>query len=103
MENTPKLMVKTGASSLSTEMQSKFDITTDMEYRDTDNNNISMMVHRSGDATVSVHRAESVKVGKWETLTLDNGKKFQVKTIVVSQEGKKVNFKVFRDVEEEDN
>ena len=92
----PTTTQKNKMTKQTTTKQTQSDITKDISYEDTDNKRIGMYVHRSGNASISIHNTESVKVGKWETAKTDEGKTYKIKHIVIKQQdGKDIKLSIF--------
>jgi len=68
MENTKHTTKKQMAKQNKTTKQNKSDITTKISFNDTNNHNMHIFVHRSGDTNQSLHDVKKCSVGKWETL-----------------------------------
>ena len=76
--------------------KNKHELTTKMSFDDTDNKRIGLYVHRSGNATMSIHNTKTLKVGQWKKNTTPEGNDYRVKTITIEQtDGKMVYLKVF--------
>ena len=76
--------------------QNPSNITTRLLLSDTDNENLSLFVHKSKNTSISIHNVESLKIGKWETIKRENEKDFQTKTILIISEGIRQEITLFK-------
>lgn len=72
-------------------------ITKTLSLDDTDNKNLMMCCHKSGDVLLSVHDVTKCKVSKWRFLRIDeDNKKVYTKDITAFQNGKKTEIILFK-------
>lgn len=64
-----------------------------LSYDDTFNNDLSLISHKSGNTSISLHNVDSIK-SNTRTVSGANGK-FKVKTLTIMQDGKRTNIKLF--------
>jgi len=94
---------KTATESIGvTEMQKEerfSDIVDNIDYGDIANKNVSLMCHRDGDTSISVHRVTSAKMSGWREYEADeDSSAFRVRSIVIKHDnGKVVTLSIFED------